>query len=335
MDFLIRKLHNSTMMSGAGGDMRVAANEGLYGEETVQGTAFRFHCETLFSRSSLHRFEIGLHRHAAFLQILYIWGGEGDALLDGRTEAIRPPVAIVVPPGFEHGFRFSRDIGGVIVTVLPGALAASVQALLLRTFQQPVLLPLQDFSEGERLRRDFEHISAEYESHEIGREAMIEGQLATVAALLARAARPLLERTGEGPAEQRFELLLSLIARHIREPRKAAFYAQKLGLSETHLNRLVRSVSGLSLQRLVARRQIEIAQQELIFTVSTVQMIAEDLGFADPAYFNRFFKRETGMTPRAWRLAERRKMGDDGAASASAQASILPSSRWTESSAGK
>ncbi|WP_236775424.1 helix-turn-helix domain-containing protein, partial [Agrobacterium tumefaciens] len=81
------------------------------------------------------------------------------------------------------------------------------------------------------------------------------------------------------------------------------FYAKKLGLSETHLNRLVRSVSGLSLQRLIARRQIEIAQQELIFTVSSVQMIAEGLGFADPAYFNRFFKRETGMTPRAWRLA--------------------------------
>ncbi|SPZ33063.1 DNA-binding domain-containing protein, AraC-type [Agrobacterium tumefaciens] len=76
--------------------MRLAASEGLYGEEAVHGTDFRFHCETLFSRSSLYRFEIGLHRHAAFQQILYIWGGEGDALLDGRIEAIHPPVAIVV-----------------------------------------------------------------------------------------------------------------------------------------------------------------------------------------------------------------------------------------------
>ena len=198
--------------------MRLAASEGLYGEEAVQGTDFRFHCETLFSRSSLHRFEIGLHRHAAFQQILYIWGGEGDALLDGRIEAIRPPVAIVVPPGFEHGFRFSRDIGGMIVTVLPGALPASVQALLLRNFQRPVLLPLRDFADGERLRSGFEQISAEYETRETGRDAIIEGQLAIVTALLARAARPLLEGTGEGLAEQRFELLLSLIARHIREP---------------------------------------------------------------------------------------------------------------------
>ncbi len=156
---------------------------------------------------------------------------------------------------------------------------------------------------------------------------MIEGQLATVVALLSRAARPLLETSGEGLAEQRFERLLSLIARHIREPQKAGFYARKLGLSETHLNRLVRSVSGLSLQRLIAKRQIEIAQQELVFTVSSVQMIAEGLGFADPAYFNRFFRRETGMTPRAWRLAEQRKMGDTGARQMPLQTSILASSR--------
>ncbi|WP_337269989.1 helix-turn-helix domain-containing protein [Oryzifoliimicrobium ureilyticus] len=304
--------------------MRERAAEGLYGEDAAQGGSFRFHCETLFSRSSLHNFEIGLHRHSAFLQILYISGGEGDALLPGRIEPIRPPVAVIVPPGFEHGFRFSRDIGGVIVTVLPGALSASVQALLLSMFSQPVVLPLLDFDEGDCLRRGFERILMEYAARELGRDAMIEGQLATIVSLLTRAARPLLvTRTGgESLAAQRFEQLLALIAQHIREPHKAEFYADKLGISQTHLNRLVRSVCGLSLQRLIARRQIEIAQQELIFTASTVQMIADGLGFSDPAYFNRFFKRETGLTPRAWRLAEQDKM-----AHSDAQLEELSSSR--------
>lgn len=304
--------------------MQLAANDALYGEEVSQGTDFRFHCESLFSRSSLHRFEIGLHRHSSFEQMLYIWGGEGDALLNGRMELVRPPLAIVVPPGFEHGFRFSSDIGGVIVTMLPGALPASVQALLLRNFQKPTLLPLQGLAEAENLRRGFERIAAEYESFEIGRDAMIEGQLATVVALLVRAARPLLEAGGEALTGQRFERLLTQIARHIREPQKAEFYAEKLGLSETHLNRLVRRASGVSLQRLIARRRLEIAQQELVFTISSVQMISEGLGFTDPAYFNRFFKRETGMTPRAWRLAEQERMEGSQAQTSKLRSAFSP-----------
>jgi AraC family transcriptional activator of pobA len=48
---------------------------------------------------------------------------------------------------------------------------------------------------------------------------------------------------------------------------------------------------------------------------------------ASPARNNRFFKRETGMTPRAWRPAEQRKMGDSGVRQVPSQTSILASSR--------
>ncbi|UXS03483.1 helix-turn-helix domain-containing protein [Agrobacterium tumefaciens] len=288
--------------------MRAAMGDRLYGEEPAPDSEFRFHCETLYSRSSLHRFEIGSHRHAGFLQILFISGGEGDAVFEGRVEPINPPVAIVVPPGFEHGFRFSRTIEGVIVTVLPGALSTSTQAVLRRNFASPKLMALKDIPELDLLQSAFQTISREYIAHEAGWDAMIEGQLAVVATWLARIARPISLERGDGVTEKRFDLLLSLIARHVREPRQAAFYAERLGLSQTHLNRLVRNACGLSLQRLVARRQLEVAKQELIFTASTVRMIGEGLGFADPAYFNRFFRRETGMSPQAWRLAEQQKM---------------------------
>lgn len=280
----------------------------LYGDEPAQSRIFRFHCETLFSRSSLHQFEIGLHRHSSFFQVLYISEGEGDATLDGTVQAIRPPAAIIVPADFEHGFRFSRNIAGVIVTLLPGALSTSVQSVLRRHFRRPTLLALQDHAEKQAIHAAFARIAQEYGAHSVGRDAMIEGQIAVIATLLARAARPKIREAGGNLTESRFDLLLSLITRHIREPRDTQFYAGKLGLSQTHLNRLVRAACGLSLQRLIAKRHIEVAQQELLFTLSTVQVISDRLGFADPSYFCRFFKRETGMTPREWRFAERERM---------------------------
>ncbi len=90
----------------------------LYGEENELKPDFWLHCETLFSRSSLHNFEISLHRHESFFQLLYIESGTGQANFDGVVRTFQTPCAILVPPGFNHGFAFSRDIIGHIVTIL-------------------------------------------------------------------------------------------------------------------------------------------------------------------------------------------------------------------------
>ncbi len=90
----------------------------LYGEETDQKPDFWLHCETLYSRSSLHNFEISLHRHDNFFQFLYVESGTGNVNFDGVLHSFRTPCAIIVPPNFNHGFAFSRNIVGHIVTVL-------------------------------------------------------------------------------------------------------------------------------------------------------------------------------------------------------------------------
>ncbi|MCY1220960.1 HTH-type transcriptional activator RhaR [compost metagenome] len=66
---------------------------------------------------------------------------------------------------------------------------------------------------------------------------------------------------------------------------------------------------GLSAHEMISRKLIGEARRELVFTRASVQEISFRLGFADPAYFSRFFLRQTGMTPRAWRMAERERLG--------------------------
>jgi AraC family transcriptional regulator, transcriptional activator of pobA len=53
---------------------------------------------------------------------------------------------------------------------------------------------------------------------------------------------------------------------------------------------------------------LEAARRDLIFSPSPVQKIAYSLGFSDPAYFNRFFRRMTGTTPGAFRTEERHRL---------------------------
>lgn len=296
----------------------------LYGEAVPQPSPFRFHCETLFSRSSLHRFEIGLHRHESFLQILCISGGEGDATLNGEVTAIKPPSIVIVPPGFEHGFRFSRDIAGIILTLIPSALSPSAQAAARQYLARPSLLSLTGNPQQQPITDCCDLLWTEYSSSHPARHVMMEGLITTLIVHLLRGVQISFQDKATEKNSGRLDLLLSLISRHVREHKDASFYAQKLGLSQTHLNRLLRQQFGVSLQRLIAQRQLDIAKQELLFTVSTVQMVAISLGFSDPAYFSRFFLRETGMTPRSWRLAEQQALSS--AAGSADQTSTLPSS---------
>jgi AraC family transcriptional activator of pobA len=67
-------------------------------------------------------------------------------------------------------------------------------------------------------------------------------------------------------------------------------------------------MTGQSARELIARKLLDEAKRELVFTFDSAQEIAYRLGFADPAYFSRFFLKQTGETPRAWRLRERAKL---------------------------
>ncbi len=64
---------------------------------------------------------------------------------------------------------------------------------------------------------------------------------------------------------------------------------------------LVQDKVGLTVKALLARKRLVESQKEIAFTDKSIQEIAYDLGYKDPAYFNRVFKKEIGQTPASFR----------------------------------
>ncbi|MFS8110441.1 helix-turn-helix domain-containing protein [Rhizobium jaguaris] len=285
----------------------------LYGENTGKKPDFWLHCETIPSRSSLHHWEIRPHRHERFFQILYIDAGSGDAVFDGESHAIMPPAVITIPPRLNHGFRFSRDIDGFVITVLISHLKAAPgdRSRLGQWLATPHLTRLDTSSQdaayvAETLKR----LGKEFANRHSGRNDLLEAYLTSALLLTAR----LSQQGGEGQgasdeSERRMETLYGLIQRHLRSHKPAAFYAEALGISPTHLNRVVRDKTGQGAHELIVRKLVDEAKRELVFTFGSVQEISFRLGFTDPTYFSRFFLKQTGQTPRAWRIEERERLG--------------------------
>ncbi len=285
----------------------------LYGEDARERPDFWLHCETIPSRSSLYHWEIGLHRHQNFFQILYIAGGSGDALFGETVQPIRPPVMITVPPALNHGFRFSRDIDGFVFTVLASHLRVSPgeRSRLGSWMAAPRLTRLDGSEDGGYVALTLARLGAEWEANRSHRTDLLDAYLTSALTLAARLGEehPVKDDAADTENQRRMEQFLGLLQQHHRAHEPATFYARELGLSPTHLNRIARDVTGQSAHEIIARKLTDEARRELVFTRGSVQEIGFRLGFADPAYFSRFFLRQTGMTPRAWRLAERMKLG--------------------------
>jgi len=78
-------------------------------------------------------------------------------------------------------------------------------------------------------------------------------------------------------------------------------YARHLALSETSLNRLCRRLAGSTAFDMIQRRLALEARRRLVYAGNSVSGIAAELGFKDPAYFSRFFRRHSGVSPNEFR----------------------------------
>jgi AraC family transcriptional activator of pobA len=91
------------------------------------------------------------------------------------------------------------------------------------------------------------------------------------------------------------------VERHYRSHPTLDTLAAPLGITTTQLNRLCRQHLHCSALDVLHQRLLLEAKRELGYTTLQVRQIADGLGFADPAYFTRFFQRLTGQSPSAWR----------------------------------
>ena len=72
-------------------------------------------------------------------------------------------------------------------------------------------------------------------------------------------------------------------------------------MTAAHLNALCRQTVGKSALELIHERMILEAKRNLVYTSMSISEVSYAIGFSDPAYFTRFFKRQVGLSPKEFR----------------------------------
>ncbi len=94
---------------------------------------------------------------------------------------------------------------------------------------------------------------------------------------------------------------LKYIRTHIMENLEIQEIARNVGLSKDHFIRLFHKEVGETPTQFIIGRKIEKAELLLITESTPIKSIAYALSFKDSSYFNRVFKKHTGMTPLVYR----------------------------------
>lgn len=98
-----------------------------------------------------------------------------------------------------------------------------------------------------------------------------------------------------------FRLFRKLLAENYRKEHELQFYADSLHISQTYLSRVIRQISGKTVNNYIAEALYTDARRLLVFTDLTVKEIAEQLGFSDQSSFGKFFKKESETSPANFR----------------------------------
>ncbi|MBZ9559355.1 MULTISPECIES: helix-turn-helix domain-containing protein [unclassified Modicisalibacter] len=279
----------------------------LYGETGHWPTPDLLHCESIAARSRLHDWHIKPHRHADLLHLLHIRSGRVHLSLEGNERHLEGPLVIVVPAVTIHGFHFSTDIDGHIIS-LAKPLASHLHerlAALGEVLNRPAHYPLAEQPEAVTIDTLVGQVEREYHRPAPGREPLLHALVQALAVQIARRAER--RRPRRAPSHDRgqahLEHFLALIDDHYTEQPSIESLAARIGVTSAHLNTLCRRLAGRSALQLLHERLLLEAKRQLTYTNMTVGQIADMLGFSEPAYFTRFFKRLSGQSPKAFRLS--------------------------------
>lgn len=284
-------------------ELRPIPSYELYGEAQAWPTPDLIHVESIAARSRLHHWEIKPHRHAGLFQLLWLREGQARCVLDDTQVKLATGSVVLVPRHSVHGFRFSGGAEGLVITLAYPLLMRADDELA----RQVVAMSAPRVCDAAAVGRDSAitslllSLAHEYEARREHRGLILDSlALAALASLIRLVVQDAGSQTG-ARASSHLSRFLAEVERRFREHLPLVHYAQHVGISTAHLNALCRAQAGRSALAMIHARLALEARRELVYTAMTIREVSDALGFADPAYFTRFFRRATGVSPREFR----------------------------------
>ncbi|MDM8521198.1 helix-turn-helix domain-containing protein [Anaerolineales bacterium HSG6] len=238
------------------------------------------------------------HRHK-FYEILWFKNDGGNHIVDFQSFQVKKDTIFFLAPGKVHQMDISDKEGFLLVFSqnFMSQIVFPQEDNFFTLFYSFDNLPFIQPSKDDVYRLDilFELIILEYDN--IPNDITILQTYLRAFLLYTQRIKEQTEKSILEKSHERLAQLFQLIEVHYKTERAVAFYANHLALTPKRVNEITKIRMGKTVTQLVHERLLLEAKRELYFGTQNIKEIAYMLGFKDPAYFSRFFKKQTSITP--------------------------------------
>jgi AraC family transcriptional regulator, transcriptional activator of pobA len=249
------------------------------------------------------------HRHD-YHELIWIRSGSGRHLIDGEPSPVEEGTVTIIGRGQVHVFEEGEDLHGAVLRLreelIPGE-ARRLPAAWLLSGRCGRSVPVPG-DQADRLEALLSALDDELKRPAGPESSELRGHLISVVLLWlerwyddSRVVQP-------DPDEAQVKLLrgfIEVLERDYAEHHDAAHYADELRVPPAALSRALTQLIGRGTKELVLDYVMSEAARLLRFTDQNVQQVAQRVGYDDPLYFSRAFKRQFGHSPMAYRAQAR------------------------------
>jgi AraC-like DNA-binding protein len=255
-----------------------------------------------------------------FIEIVYIAGGHGEHLYKGETIPLFKGDLFVIPPYTPHEYRVTgpNPLQLYHIFFIPSLIASEPQALSVAassdlTFIEPFLPQAIGFEtrlklspyEGLEVEQRMDRLIKEFKVKADGYRLSIKALFLELLVLLSRYN----QACHAVPPVQRLESkIVNKLCEHVE-----THYAQKItvelicekfgfGMCASNVRDRFKQTVGKSFTDYRNEVRIHMSLKQLRDTDRLIIDVASSVGINDLSYFNRLFKRYTGITPREYRM---------------------------------
>lgn len=240
--------------------------------------------------------------------ILFTMSGEGEHIIDFKKYSYKKGTVIFLSKEQVHAFVMNHEREAYLMTFTEEFLKASSLGpnlmRLLTIFNYHLYHPVLQLTneQYEILMQLVMRMKREYESPDDDfSEEIIQSALKVFLFLSERLMRKAKESDQPHFYQPEFIQFQLLVQSNILKNNKVQFYAKKLNISSKKLNRITQAIVGQPAKDYLTEMLILEIKRYLMNTSLSVKEIAYKTGFDVPTNFVKYFKKNTGETPLAFR----------------------------------